>query len=81
MGKTRDCFKQTGDIKVTYHAKMATINDRNNKDLTEAEEIKKRWQKYTEEPHTKKVLITQKTPVVWSLICSQTPWSVKSTGP
>ena len=63
MGKTRDCFKQTGDIKGTY-AKTGTINDRNNKDLTEAEETKKRWQKYTEESHTKKVLITQKTPIV-----------------
>ena len=53
MGKTRDCFKQTGDIKGTY-AKMGTINDRNNKDLTEAEETKKRWQKYTEESHKKR---------------------------
>ena len=53
MGKTRDCFKQTGDIKVTYHAKMATINDRNNKDLTEAEDIKKKWQEYTEELYKK----------------------------
>ena len=81
MGKTRDLFKKIRDTKGTFHAKMGTIKDRNGMDLTEAEDIKKRWQKYTEEPHTKKVLITQKTPVVWSLICSQTPWSVKSTGP
>ena len=44
MGKTRDLFKNIRDIKRTFHAKMGTIKDRNNKDLTEAEEIKKRWQ-------------------------------------
>ena len=48
MGKTRDLFKKIGDIKGTFHAKMGTIKDRNSKDLTEAEEIKKRWQEYTE---------------------------------
>ena len=53
MGKTRDFFKKTGDFKVTFHAKMGTINDRNGKDLTEAEEIKKRWQEYTEELYKK----------------------------
>ena len=47
-GKTRDLFKKTGDIKGTFHAKMGTIKARNNKDLIEAEEIKKRWQEYTE---------------------------------
>ena len=46
-GKTRDFFKKTGDTKGTLHAKMRTIKDRNGKDLTEAEEIKKRWQEYT----------------------------------
>ena len=49
MGKTRDLFKKIGDIKGTFHARMGTIQDRNSKDLTEAEEIKKRWQEYTEE--------------------------------
>ena len=49
MGKSRDLFKKTRDTKGTFHAKMGTIKDRNSKDLTEAEEIKKRWQKYTEE--------------------------------
>ena len=49
MGKTRDLFKKTGDTKGTFHAKMLMIKDRNGKDLTEAEEIKKRWQEYTEE--------------------------------
>ena len=49
MGKTRDLFKKTGDTKATFHAKMGSIKDRNGKDLREAEEIKKRWQEYTEE--------------------------------
>ena len=48
MGKTRDFFKKTGNIKRLFHAKMGTRQHRNSKDLTEAEEIKKRWQKYTE---------------------------------
>ena len=49
MGKTRDLFKKIGDIKRTFHAKMSSIKDRNGMDLTEAEDIKKRWQEYTEE--------------------------------
>ena len=48
MGKTRDLFKKIRDIKGTFHAKMGSIKDRNSKDLTEAEEITKRWQGYTE---------------------------------
>ena len=48
MGKTRDLFKKIRDTKVTFHAKMGTIKDRNGMDLTEAEDIKKRWQVYTE---------------------------------
>ena len=47
MEKTRDLFKKTGDIKQTFHARMGMIKDRNAKNLTEAEEIKKRWQDYT----------------------------------
>ena len=47
MGKTRDLFKKIRDAKGTFHAKMGTIKDRNGRDLTEAEDIKKRWQKYT----------------------------------
>ena len=54
MGKTRDLFKKTRDTKGVFHTKMGTIKDRNNLDLTEAEDIKKRWQEYTEELHTKK---------------------------
>ena len=49
MGKTRDLFKKIRDTKGTFHAKMGTIKDRNGKDLTEAEEFKKRCQEYTEE--------------------------------
>ena len=48
MGKTRDLFKKIRDTKGTFHAKMGTIKDRNGMDLTEAEEIKERWQEYTE---------------------------------
>ena len=48
MGKSRDLFKKIRDTKGTYHAKMGTIKDRNDMDLTEAEDIKKRWQEYTE---------------------------------
>ena len=47
--KIRDLFKKSGDIKGTFHARMGTIKDRNSEDLTEAEEIKKRWQEYTQE--------------------------------
>ena len=49
MGKTRDLFKKIRDTKGIFHAKMGTIKDRNSIDLTEAEEIKKSWQEYTEE--------------------------------
>ena len=51
MGKTRDLFKKIRDTKGTYHAKMGSIKDRNDMDLTEAEDTKKRWQKYTEDLH------------------------------
>ena len=53
MGMTRDLFKKIRDIKGTFHAKMGTIKDRNGMDLTEAENIKKRWQEYTEELYKK----------------------------
>ena len=49
MGKTGDLFKKTGDIKGTFHTKMGMIQDRNDKDLSEVEDIKKRWQEYTKE--------------------------------
>ena len=53
MGKTRDLFKKIRDTKGTFHAKMGSIKDRNVMDLTEAENIKKRWQEYMEELHQK----------------------------
>ena len=58
MGKTRDLFKKISDTKGTFHAKMGSIKDRNGMDLTEAEDIKKRWQEYTEELY-KKTFTTQ----------------------
>jgi len=58
MGKTRDLLKKIRDTKGTFHAKMSSIKDRNGMDLTEAEDIKKRWQEYTEDC-TKKIFITQ----------------------
>ena len=53
MGKTRDLFKKIRDTKGTFHAKMGSIKDKNGLDLTEAEDIKKRWQEYTEELYKK----------------------------
>ena len=53
MGKTRDLFKKIRDTKGTFHAKMGSIKDRNGMDLTEAEDIKKRWQEYTEKLYKK----------------------------
>ena len=67
MGKTRDLFKKIRDTKGTFHAKMGLIKDRNGIDLTEAEDIKKRWQQYTElykkyfhlhDPHNHNAMIT-----------------------
>ena len=80
MGKTSDFFKKIRDTKGTSHAKMGTIKDRNGMDLTEAEDIKKRWQGYTEvykkalqdsDDHNGVNVITQ----------SQTSWNAKSSGP
>ena len=56
MGKTRDLVKKIRDTKGIFHAKMGTIKDRNGMDLTEAEDIRKRWQEYTEELHKKELL-------------------------
>ena len=58
MGKTRECFKKIRGIKGTFHAKMDSIKDRNGMDLTEAEDIKKRW-KNTQKNYTKKIFMTQ----------------------
>ena len=67
MWKTRDLFKKVGDTKGTFHAKMGSIKNRNGMDLTEAEDIKKRWQEYTELLH-KNVLEIGIITMVWSLI-------------
>ena len=58
MGKTRDLFKKSRDTKGTFHAKISTIKDRNGLNLTEAEDIKKRWQEYKKN-YTKKIFMTQ----------------------
>ena len=58
MGKTRDLFKKVRDTKRAFHAKMGSIKDSNSMDLTEAEDLKKRWQEYTEELY-KKIFMTQ----------------------
>ena len=79
MGKTRDLFKKIRDTKGIFHAKMGSIQDRNDMDLTEVEDIKKRWQEYREELYKKDLhdpdnhddVITHQ---------SQTPWNVKSIG-
>ena len=80
MGKTRDLFKKIGDNTGLFHAKIGTIKDKNGKDLTEAEEIFKRWQEYTEElyktapddPENHNGVVSHLEP---------TSWSMKSNGP
>ena len=67
MGKSRDLFKKIGEIRGTFHARIGMIKNRNGKDLTEAEDIKERWQEYTE-LLKKKLLMTQITMMVWLLI-------------
>ena len=74
MGKSRDLFKKIKNTKGTFHAKMGTIKDRNGMDLTEAEDIKKRWQEYTEELHKKYLQDQdmQMTPPLWQKVSSVT---------
>ena len=75
MGKSRDLFKKIRDTKGTFHAKIGSIKDRNGMDLTEAEDIKKRWQEYTEELYKKDLhdpdnhdgVITQLEPDIWNV--------------
>ena len=66
MEKTRDLFEKIRDTKGTFHAKMGSIKDKNGRDLTEAEDIKKRWQEYTEELY-RKIFMTQIIMMVRSL--------------
>ena len=77
MGKTRDLFKKIRDTKGTFHAKMGSRKDKNGMDLTEAEDIKKKWQEYTEELD-KKDLQDQDNHDGKQ---SQTSWNVKSSWP
>ena len=83
MGKTRDLFKKIRDTKGTFHAKIGSVKDRNGRDLTEAEDIKKRWQEYTERLYKKDLydpdnhdgLITHLEPEI--LEC-EVKWSLRS---
>ena len=83
MGKTRAFFKKIRDTKGTFHAKMGSIKDRNAMDLTEAEDIKKRWQEYTEELYKKDIhdpdnhdgVITHLEP---DILESEVKWSLES---
>ena len=86
MEKTRDLFKKIRDTKGTFHAKMGSIKDRNSMDLTEAEDIKKRWQEYTEELYKKGLhdadnhngMIIHPEPDI--LEC-EVKWALESKGP
>ena len=80
MGKIRDLFKKIRDTKGTFHAKMGAIKDRNGMDLTEAIDIKKRWQEYTEELYKKDFQDPDNQDGV-IITYSQTSWNVKSSGP
>ena len=80
MGKTRDLFKKIRDTKGTFHAKMSSIKDRNGVDLTEAEDIRKRWQEYTEELYKKELHNPDNHDGV-STDLEPDIWNVKSSGP
>ena len=81
MGKTRDLFKKIRDTKGTFHAKVGTIKDRNGMDLTEAEDIKKRWQEYTEELYKKDLHDPNNHNGVFTDLETETSWNAKSSGP
>ena len=80
MGKTRDLFRKIKDTKGTYHAKMGLIKNRNGMELTETEDIKKRWQEYTEELYKKDLHNSDNHDGVITHL-SQTSWNAKSSGP
>ena len=80
MGKTRGLFKKIRDTKRTFHAKMGSIKDRNGRDLTEAKDIKKRWQEYTEELYKKDFHNPENHDGVLTHL-EQTSWNKKSSGP
>ena len=85
MGKPRDLFKKIRDTKGTFHAKMGTIKDINGLDLTEAEDIKKRWQEYTEELYKKDLHdsdnhdgVTTHTPIEPDILECEVKWAWES---
>ena len=80
MGKTRDLFKKIRDTKGTFHIKMGSIKDRNGMELTEAEDIKKRWQEYTEELYKKELHDPDNHDGVITYL-EPASWNVKSSGP
>ena len=80
VGKTRNLFKKIRDIRGTLHAKMGSIKDRNGMDLTEAEDIKKRWQEYTEELYKEDLHNPDNHDGVITHLETET-WNVKSSGP
>ena len=81
MGKNRDHFKKIGAIKKTFHARMCTIQDRNGKDLREAEDIKKRWQEYTEKLYKKYFHDPDNHEGVITHLEPDKSWSLKSNRP
>ena len=81
MGETRDLFKKIRDTKGTFHTKMGTIKDRSGMDLTEAENVKKRWQEYTEELYKKDLHDPDNHDGMITRTKSQTSWNMKSSGP
>ena len=80
MGRTRNLLKKLEDITGRFHVRMGMVKDKCGKGLTEALGTKHSWQGHTDEL-CRKVLMTQMTPVVWSLTWSQTSWGVKLSGP
>ena len=78
MGKTRNIFKKIRDIKGSFHAKMGSIKDRNGRDLIEVEDIKKRWQEYTEELYKKDLHDPEDHDSVITHL--EPDWNVKSSG-
>ena len=80
MGMTRELFKKIGDTKETFHAKMGVIKDRNSKNLTEAENIQKKWQEYIEELYKKGLNDPNNNEGAVANL-DQTSWTVQSRGP
>ena len=80
MGKTKDLFKKITDTKGTFHAKMELIKERNGMDLTEAEDIKKRWQEYTKKLYKKDLHDPDNHNDVITIL-EPTSWNANSSGP